>query len=77
MNRETPSYLAPERLYSLKGFMAASGINATRICKARRVGVELPCVQVGKRKFVRGADAIAYIERLAESHPVENAAGAG
>jgi hypothetical protein len=65
--KQPPSYIAPERLYSLKGFMAASGINATRICHARRRGIHLPCVQVGKRKFIRGADAIAFIERLADS----------
>ena len=62
-----PSYIAPERLYSLKGFMAASGVNSMRIYKARRAGIELPCLIVGKRKFVRGSDAIAYIERLAEA----------
>jgi hypothetical protein len=67
--QQPPSYIAPDRLYSLKGFMQASGVNATRICHARRRGIDLPCLQVGRRKFVRGADAIAYIERLAAGQP--------
>lgn len=60
-----PTYIAPDRLYSLKGFYTASGITPTRISEARRCGIDLPCLEVGKRKFVRGSDGIAYIERLA------------
>jgi hypothetical protein len=33
--------------------------------EARRVGIELPTLDVGRRKFVRGSDAIWYIEQLA------------
>ncbi|HEX5471879.1 MAG TPA: hypothetical protein VFW73_08330 [Lacipirellulaceae bacterium] len=61
-----PSYLAPERLYSLRGFQAAAGVSATRMRYARASGIALPTIDVGRRKFIRGADAIAYIERLAE-----------
>lgn len=60
-----PSFLAPERFYSLTGFQAASGVSATRIREARRAGITLPTLEVGKRKFIRGADAIAFVERLA------------
>lgn len=60
-----PSYIAPERLYSLRGYWSASGISPTRIREARRCGIDLPCLEVGKRKFVRGVDGIAFIERLA------------
>jgi len=33
--------------------------------EARLCGIELPTRSVGRRKFVRGSDAIALIERLA------------
>lgn len=66
-NRGKPetSFIAPERLYTLQGFVDASGIARARIYHARRVGVNLPTVDVGRRKFVRGGDAIAFIEALA------------
>jgi hypothetical protein len=60
------SYIAPERLYSLRGFQAAAGVSSTRMREARRAGVTLPTLEVGRRKFVRGSDAIAYLERLAQ-----------
>ncbi|MAT71191.1 MAG: hypothetical protein CMJ58_16895 [Planctomycetaceae bacterium] len=58
-------FIDPGRLYTLKGFYAASGISSTRMREARLKGVICPMLQVGRRKFIRGADAIAYIERLA------------
>jgi hypothetical protein len=60
-----PSFIDPHRLYSRRGFIAASGISETRIRAAKQRGVELPWLICGKRKFLRGADAIAFIERLA------------
>jgi hypothetical protein len=60
-----PSFLAPERLYSLRGFQAAAGVSSTRMREARQAGIELPALEVGRRKFVRGADGIAYLEKLA------------
>ncbi len=63
-----PSFIAPERLYTLKGFIAASGVSATRIRESRRAGVVLPMLDVGRRKFIRGSDAIEYIERLSQRH---------
>jgi len=65
--REPPSFIAPERLYTLAGFKAASGISATRMREARLQGITPAVLRVGKRQFLRGVDAIAYIERLAES----------
>jgi hypothetical protein len=62
---KAPSFIAPERLYSLKGFQAAAGVSQTRMREARREGITLPTIEVGRRKFVRGVDAIAYIEQLA------------
>lgn len=63
---KSPSYIAPERLYALKGVIACSGLSQTRIREARKAGIELPMLVIGKRKFCRGSDVIEYIERLAE-----------
>lgn len=63
---EAPTYIAPERLYSIRGFQEASGVSATRMREARHKGVDIKSITVGRRKFVRGADAIDYVERLAE-----------
>ena len=60
-----PSYIDPGRLYTLRGFWAASGVSPTRVRAAKRRGIMLPTLDVGKRKFVRGSDAIAFIEKLA------------
>lgn len=60
------SFIDPECLYSLKGFQQQSGISATRMREGRKQGVDLPRLRVGRRVFVRGADGIAYIERLAQ-----------
>jgi len=62
---KAPSYLAPERLYSIKGFIAAAGVSSTRMREARHAGVVLPTLEVGRRKFVRGSDGITYLEQLA------------
>lgn len=61
-----PSYIAPERLYTLRCFHAASGVSATRIREGRRNGIMLKTLDVGKRKYVRGSDGINYIEQLAQ-----------
>jgi hypothetical protein len=60
------SYLDPDRLYTLAGFRVASGIAQTRMREARLQGVIPRQLRVGKRIFIRGRDAIEYIERLAE-----------
>jgi hypothetical protein len=60
-----PSFIAPERLYSIKGFQSAAGVSCTRMREARQAGIVLPALEVGRRKFVRGSDAIWYLEQLA------------
>lgn len=70
--KSVPTFIAPERLYTLRGFYEASGISQTRVREARLHGITLPMLSVGKRKFVRGSDAIAYIERrVTELQPPE------
>jgi len=61
-----PREIAPERLYPLRAFQEAAGIAPTRMREARLQGIDLPTVNVGKRKFVRGGDGINYILRLAD-----------
>ena len=61
-----PTYLDANRMYALQGFYQASGISATRVREARRKGIDLPTLNVGRRKFLRGVDAIEYIERLSQ-----------
>lgn len=63
---KAPTFIAPERLYTLKGFIAASGISSTRMREARRAGINLPTLEVGRRKFIRGAEAIDYLEQLGQ-----------
>jgi hypothetical protein len=64
--RPPSSYIAPERLYSLVGFMQCSGVAKSRIREARLRGLVLTVIKTGKRHFVRGADGIEFIEKLAE-----------
>lgn len=59
------SFLCPDRLYTLAGFRVASGIAQTRMREARLQGVVPSQLKVGKRIFIRGRDAIQYVERLA------------
>ena len=62
-----PTFLDANRLYSLKGFYNDSGVSPTRVREAlHKHNLRLPTLDVGKRKFVRGHEAIWYIEQLAE-----------
>ena len=63
--RPDRNFIDPHRLYTLHGFQQDAGISPTRIREARRNGVVLPKLKVGRRVFVRGVDGIEYIERLA------------
>ena len=58
-------YIAPGFLYPLRSFQTLAGISATRIREARCRGIHLRTLNVGRRKFVRGTEAIDFIERLA------------
>lgn len=59
------SHVDPTCLYTYSGFIRCSGVSKSRIQDARRRGIELATLSVGKRLYVRGADGIAFIERLA------------
>lgn len=59
------SVICPERLYPLRAFQEASGLGATKMREARLAGITLTTIAVGRRKFVRGTDAISFIEAIA------------
>lgn len=61
----TRSFIDPHRLYTLRGFQIESGVSATRMREGRLQGLHPNLLIVGKRKFLRGVDAIQYIEKLA------------
>jgi hypothetical protein len=65
-SKRPASFIDPERLYALRGFQEASGISATRMREARLSGIYLPTISIGRRRFVRGSEGIAYIEQLAK-----------
>lgn len=60
-----PSFIAPERLYTHRGMIIATGLSQTRIREASRECVNCRRMWVGKRCFYRGSDIIMYIEQLA------------
>jgi hypothetical protein len=64
-NSKKPICIDPNCVYSLRGFQGI-GISSTRMREARKAGITLPTIQVGRRKFVRGSDAIEYLERLSQ-----------
>lgn len=68
-SKSRPSYIDPDRFYSREGFMSAAGLNQTRMREGRLQGVDVDWVLIGRRKYVRGADGIAYLLRLAELTP--------
>ncbi len=67
--KRSPSFIDPDRLYSLRGFQEASGISSTRIREGRLQGVNPNWIEVGRRKFLRGVDAIDLVERLSALGP--------
>lgn len=64
--KQKRSFIDPTRLYTLAGFKEATGIDSTRIWRAKKAGITPLTIDVGRRKFVRGSDGIDYIVRLSE-----------
>jgi hypothetical protein len=73
LSEKERSFIAADRLYTIVGFQQASGISPHRIRAARRDGLALPTIEVGRRKFVKGDSGIRYIEQLAalEARPTQ------
>jgi hypothetical protein len=61
-----PTVILSDALYSRRGAICSSGISETRIREAKAAGINIPWTTVGKRKFIRGANLIWYIEELAK-----------
>jgi len=60
--------IRPESTYPLPTFMAAFGFTKSSMRAARRRGLRV--LYIGKKAFVRGSDAISYIDTFgAEQRP--------
>jgi hypothetical protein len=57
-----PSVILPDALYTRRGFMVATGICEAKLREARKLGLEPKRFWVGRRCFIRGSDAIAFLE---------------
>lgn len=65
--RAVQAALAPlsvHEVYPLEVFKQRSGLDAWALRQARRNGLRV--VTIGRRRFVTGADFVAYIEQIAE-----------
>jgi hypothetical protein len=60
-----PGAIHPDMLYSRKAFIITTGLSETRLREAKKRGIEPRRIWVGKRNWIRGKDAITFIERLA------------
>ena len=67
-----PTVIRPEDVYPLQGLIAASGLSYSRIRNAAKAGLEMKTTKVGKRVFVKGSDAILFIEQLAAQSAAEH-----
>lgn len=61
-----PAGIDPRMKYTLDGFKDSSGIGDKLMTEAAKRGVVLNRKRVGRRVFIDGADAIAYIDALAD-----------
>jgi hypothetical protein len=59
-----PTTIDPDLLYSLPAFIEAVGISHGKLRDYAKQGFELPTFAVGRRKYIKGATAIEYLERL-------------
>lgn len=68
MSKNTTSggCIQPERLYTRRGFLEASGLSPRQIRKAGRREVEPLWLVVGRKRFIFGSAAIQFIVSLSE-----------
>jgi hypothetical protein len=67
------SFIDPRVTYTKTGFIRSAGLPNSTIRDATREGVPLPIFKIGRRVYVRGVDAIAYLDRLGELTARQNA----
>lgn len=63
--RSEAAPISPADLYPLRSFLETAGIGRSTLRRARERGVELTMLRVGRCKYVRGADGIAFLEAAA------------
>jgi len=57
--------IIPGGIYTLGAFQRATGIgDSIRRLAARNYGIELKLMRIGRRKFVRGEDGLAFLESM-------------
>ena len=56
----------PESLYPYQCFIRCSGVSKSKIREAMLQGIIIKTIDSGRRKYVRGVDGIAFINKLAE-----------
>lgn len=61
-----PGVIHPDSLYSRRAFITTTGLSETRLREAKKRGIQPRKIWVGKRNWIRGRDAIAFIELLAQ-----------
>jgi hypothetical protein len=59
------TFLAPERLYTLRGFLRCAAMSRTRLMELERT-VKLPRRRNGRGVWVDGADAIEWMKQVTE-----------
>lgn len=59
-------YVDRRRMYMRSAFFSDLGLGRTVLRQARRAGIELPTLRVGKMLLVDGADGIEFLRRVAE-----------
>lgn len=64
--------IEPGVTYTLASFIATSGLSYSRIRRAAREGVHIPTFAIGRRKFIKGINALAFIDQLAARSAAQN-----
>ena len=57
--------IQPDNLYPIETWRSTSGIGRNSEAEARRKGIHLPVLKIGRCKFVQGRDGIEFLRSLA------------
>jgi hypothetical protein len=57
--------IEPDTLYPLVTWRETTGIGRNSEARARRLGIHLSVLHVGRCKFVRGSDGIEFLHAIA------------
>ena len=70
----TPAPILPDALYPMREFILMANIGRSTRLRARAHGIELKTVNVGRLKYVNGADGIAFLHAAAAAQAAEKGA---